>query len=347
MNVSHAMRRLTLVLLLLAIALAASDLLVSAVSVVLLILAGVLFGIFLNGLSRFIPLPYRWSYVIVITVLVLLIALAIFYMGSQIGQQLAQLSDQLQSASQQFIDRLKQYEWGRQSLADSSQLQEMVTGGGGAVFSQVMQGMGWLIWGMTGMLVIFFVGLYVAYDPDLYKGGIIKLITRAHRPRAEEVLGTLRRSLGRWIAARIFSMSVVGILTAIGLWMLGVPLPIPLGIVAALLTFIPNVGPVLATLPQALLASQVGTNTILFVILFNIGLQTVESYLLSPIVERYEVTLPPALTIFVQLLMSVLFGVIGIMMAAPLTVAAMVLVQMLYVRDTLDDPHPGELVEQN
>jgi predicted PurR-regulated permease PerM len=138
-------------------------------------------------------------------------------------------------------------------------------------------------------------------------------------------------------------MSIVGILTSLGLWLLGVPLPITLGFVAAFLTFIPNLGPLLAAVPQALLALNVGPQTVVYVLIFNLVLQGVESYLFTPIIQRHEVTLPPILTIAAQLLMGVLFGIIGVMMAAPLVVATMVIVQMLYVHDYLGDEHPGEL----
>lgn len=124
------------------------------------------------------------------------------------------------------------------------------------------------------------------------------------------------------------------------------PLPVTLGVVAALLTFIPNIGPLLAAVPQVLLAFQVGTDTVLYVILLNMALQFVESYLITPLVQYYEVSLPPALTISLQLLLGVSLGVIGLVVAAPLLVVALVLVQMLYIRRTLEDPKPGRVVER-
>ena len=131
-------------------------------------------------------------------------------------------------------------------------------------------------------------------------------------------------------------MAIIGSLTAISLSLLGVPLPISLGIIAALLTFIPNIGPILATIPQALLAVEVGLNTVLYVIVLNVALQTFESYLITPIIQRYTVTLPPVVTIFAQLVMGVIVGIIGIIMAAPLATAIMVVIQMLYVHDRLE-----------
>jgi predicted PurR-regulated permease PerM len=118
-------------------------------------------------------------------------------------------------------------------------------------------------------------------------------------------------------------------------------------VVAACLTFIPNIGPLLAAVPQFLLALNVGTSTAMYVIVLNIVLQAVESYLITPIVQRRQVTLPPILTIAAQLVMGAVAGVVGIMMAAPLVVVTMVLVQMLYIQDELGDSHSGQLTDSS
>ncbi len=193
--------------------------------------------------------------------------------------------------------------------------------------------------------MIFFVGLYAAYEPDLYRNGLIKLVPIDRRDRTKEVLNEMRSALGRWLVGRFFSMAIVGIATGIAMWLLGIPLPMSLGVLAALLTFIPNFGPLLAAVPQMLLAVNGGTQTVLYVVLFNVILQTVESYLITPLVQRHEVSLPPILTIAAQLVMGVLVGIIGVMMAAPLVVVAMVLVQMLYVQDRLGDKQSGQLTD--
>jgi predicted PurR-regulated permease PerM len=348
-QISRTLWRLLFAAILAGIALAAANLLVSTLSVVLLTFAGILFGVFLNGISRFVkrhtPLPYLWSYVLVVTVLLLLIAGGFIYLGATVTQQAAQLSEQLQSAANQLMETARQYPWIEDLLSRVSEDGGQLSGQGG-LLPRVMAGAQWVLWGVTGIVVIFFVGLYVAYDPELYETGLVKLVPANRRDHACDVLRTLRSAVASWIVGQFISMSIIGVFTMVGLWLLGVPMAIALGVLAALLTFIPNFGPILATIPQALLALQVGTNTVLYVLLLNVGLQTVESYVVTPIVQRYEATLPPALTIFAQLLMGAVVGVIGVVMAAPLTVASMALVQMLYIRDELGDPEPGELVEE-
>ena len=337
------MKRLLLSLFAVALVLAVSDLFVITVSTLLLIFAGVLFGVFIGGLSgwlaRHTPLSYLWSYLLVVVLLVLAIAAGSYYLGSQVVQQAAQLSQELRSAVQNAMDWLQQYQW-------APDLQSLMNQGGKA-FPGVMAVLRGVSWAVTGAIVIFFVGLYLAFDPDLYATGIVKLIPQDRRGRAIELLGRLRWVLSRWLIGRLFSMVVIGICTAIGLAVLGVPLPVSLGVLAALLTFIPNIGPVLAAVPQALLALKVGMNAVYWVILFNIVLQGIESYLLTPMVQRYEVDLPPALTITVQLIFAATIGLIGVMTAAPLTAATMVAVQMLYIRDKLGDPEPGDLAQRS
>ncbi|MCA9154236.1 MAG: AI-2E family transporter [Planctomycetales bacterium] len=340
--------RIIFVILAIALVLAVAGLLIITLDVLLLVFAGVLFGIFLNGLSGWIadhtPASYRWSYVAVVFLLLVVITSGIYYLGSQFVEQTSSLWAEMQRAADRLTVQLQDYEWARDYLPTVDQFQDQWTSGG--VMPHVMNGLRRLMWAATAVFFVLFVGLYVAFEPDLYRTGIVKLVRPPRRERASEILHKLHQALGRWIIGRLISMSIIGVCTVIGLWLMGVPMPFTLGCLAALLTFIPNIGPVLATLPQALLALQVGTNVVLYVILFNVALQSVESYLITPLVQRYEVTLPPALTIVVQLVMTALLGIVGVFMAAPLTAAVMLLVQSLYIRDTLGDPSPGQLANR-
>lgn len=340
--------RIVLAVLLVALTLAAAGLLVTAVSSILLVGAGILFGVFLHGVSQFIadrtPLPYRGAYVLVVAAIVACVAGGSYWAGAQAVAQVSELVEQLQSGSVLVQEYLEQYPQVRQYVPEVEP--EQVASQAAQALPAVNAGVQWLLWGLTGMVIVFFVGLYVAYEPDLYRTGMIKLAPPEQRRNFGKVLDKLHSVLARWIIGRMLSMTLVGVATAIGLWLLEVPLPITLAVIAALLTFIPNIGPLLAAVPQMLLALQVGTSTVLYVFLFNVALQTVESYLITPLVERRQVTLPPALTIFAQLLMGVLFGAIGIIMAAPLTASIMLLTQTLYIHDRLGDAAPGRLAEK-
>ncbi len=335
------LRWLLLVALAISIVLAIAGLFVVTASVLLLIFAGMVFGVFLNGLSvwlqRFLPIPYIGAYLIVVALLALLMGAGFLYLGSQIAARADELWSQLLSSLEELKGWLAEQSWAERYIPDSSQVQSALTKSSGTLVPGIVSWLSLTGWALTSVLVILFVGLYAAYDPELYRRGLLKLFPFEKRAVANDVLVAIRSDLGRWIVGRFASMAVVGLLTGIGLWVLGVPLPATLGVVAAFLTFIPNIGPLMAAVPQILLALNVGNNVALYVLIFNILLQGVESYLITPIIQRHEVSLPPILLISAQVLMGVTFGVIGIMMAAPLTVVILVLVRTLYVQKTLGD----------
>ncbi len=338
--------QIVLATLLVGLILAVAGLLIQTVTVVLLVFTGVLFAVFLHGITSWItarvPLTYHWTYTLVVALLVAAAVGGSFYMGSQIATHISELSTQLQLSSERLTEQLDQYDWARPYLPNGSQMQNAVSDD---VLPSVWTGVQSTLWAVTGLVVIICVGLYVAYDPSLYINSLVKVVPIPKREHFRDLLRKIGTALGYWILGRLLSMCVVGVLTSIGLWLLDVPLPITLGVLAALLSFIPNIGPILAAVPQALLALQIDTSTVLYVLLLNVALQTIESYLLTPLIQQYELPLPAALAICVQVLMGTLFGLIGVVTAAPLAAATIIAVQVLYIGDYLNDPQPGELDE--
>lgn len=338
------MWRLTLVVLLIGLILAASSLLLPTVRVLLLMFAGFLFGIFLNSLTSILsertPLAYRWSYAVVLGLLFLTASGVFYLMGWRVASKGAQLLKELDRTVTERVNAIERQEWAQDYFGEDGRLHDMVTAGAGYLPELLSMGRT-MIWSVTGIAVILFVGLYSAFDATMYRTGAIELLPKEKRARGREVMENLRAALVRWLAGRIISMVIVGVVTSVGLWLLNVPLPVTLGVVAAILTFIPNIGPVLAAVPQVVLALNVSAATAVYVILFNLALQGVESYLISPLIQRHEANLPPVVAILVQLLMGILFGPIGLVTAAPLAVTVMVCVQMLYVHDRLDDSSAG------
>ncbi len=133
-------------------------------------------------------------------------------------------------------------------------------------------------------------------------------------------------------------MAVNGILTALALWLLGVPLPFMLGLLTGLLNFIPNFGPILAGIPAVLLALSGGPNQAMYVVVLYVVIQNLEGFVLTPLVQRRTVSLPPAVIILSQVLLGVLAGTLGVLLATPLAASVLVLTRMLYVEDTLGEP---------
>jgi predicted PurR-regulated permease PerM len=339
--------RLLISVLFLALILAVADLLIVTGSIVLLVFAGLLFGVLLYGVSNWLAertaFSRNFAYFFVVAALLAIIAAGFFYLGSQIVLRWDKLWTEMIAAVENGQKWLKDQGWSASVLPTQDEVESMVKDADGQILPRMLDGITWLGWGLTGAFVILFVGLYAAYDPGLYKTGVVKLFPLERRPRIAEVTSTLGAAMRRWILGRMMSMTFVGVLTAIGMWFLEVPMYGTLGVLAALLTFIPNIGPLLAAVPQVLLAINSGGNTVLYVIVFNLVLEGVESYLVTPLIQQHEVSLPPIVTIAAQLLSGALLGIIGLMMAAPLVVVLTVLIQMLYIEDRLGDPNPGEL----
>ncbi len=201
---------------------------------------------------------------------------------------------------------------------------------------------GWLTStvGLLGsLLFVGFVALYIAISPDVYRGGVVRLVPRRHRDRADQVLDALARTLRRWLVARLVSMTAVGITTAVGLYMLGVPLPIALGAIAGVLGFIPNIGPIASAIPAVLLAATIGFPHVVYVGMLYLGVNLADGFVLTPIVQKQAVSTPAALVITSQLVFGALSGLLGVTLATPMIACVVVLVRMIYVEDILEAPN--------
>lgn len=190
---------------------------------------------------------------------------------------------------------------------------------------------------VMNFIIVFFIGLYLAIDPGRYRTGLIQLAPIDRRERTEQVLNQLGDTLQWWLIGRMVAMVVIGLLTAVGLWLIGVPLALMLGLLAGILNFIPYLGPILSIVPPLLMVVTEGPTMILYVVFLYVAIQAIESYLLTPIIEQKTVSLPPALALSTQVLMGVLFGGLGVIFASPITAVGLKLVKMLYIGDLPGD----------
>lgn len=185
------------------------------------------------------------------------------------------------------------------------------------------------------IILVLFGAIFLAFQPGLYRAGVAKLVPRDQSGRVEKVLDRTGGALWLWAAGQMVEMVIIGLLTGIGLWLLGVPAPLALGLIAGLLEFIPFAGPILAAIPGILLALTVSPTLALWTALFYLVLQQLEGNLILPLIQRKAVDLPPVVAIFSLLIFGSLFGVIGVLFAVPLAVATLTIVQVLYVKETL------------
>ena len=197
---------------------------------------------------------------------------------------------------------------------------------------------------LANTLLVLAGGVYLAAQPQLYRTGLLQLFARRKRPLIEKAYDECGQALKLWLLGTLVSMAVVGTFTAIGLWLLGVQSWLALGLLAGLLEFVPIIGPIAASIPAVLLAFTESFELALATAALFLVVQQLEGNVLQPIVQRYAVDLPPALLLFSVVAGGTLFGFIGIIFAAPLTVTVFVLVKRLYVREVLhtETPMPHE-----
>lgn len=190
---------------------------------------------------------------------------------------------------------------------------------------------------LANVVILLVVAIYLAATPQLYFNGLVRLFPKERRARARETLGAIGHTLRWWIIGQTIAMTVVGILSFVGLTLLGVPLALALALIAFMTNFVPFIGPIISGVPAVLVAFSDGPQTALWVVLLYTAIQSFEGYVLTPMVQRESVDLPPALTIGAQVMFGVLFGALGVIFATPLAAAGLVAVRMLYVEGVLED----------
>lgn len=190
-----------------------------------------------------------------------------------------------------------------------------------------------------GFMLVLFLAVYIAAEPDLYKRGMLLLVSPPTRQRLEPVLTAIAVKLRRWLGTQALAMLIIGTVTTILLSIIGVRAALPLGIIAGILEFIPNIGPTLSAIPAIVMAFVDSPQKALLVMVVYWGIQFLENNLLIPYLMREQLDLPPALTLMTQVVMAYVFGLMGLFVATPLLAAVFVTVQMLHVQP---DPVPAE-----
>jgi predicted PurR-regulated permease PerM len=309
----------------------------SGSQLLLMVFAGLLFGIFLDTVATWIAgrtgLSHGWSLTLVLLILSGLSVLFAWAAYPALAEQSTALTDQL-SESVQKIKRVME-------KSPISKLAPSETSGPQGLGRSVVSRLGAMVTatmdGIVAAVVIVFVGIYLAAEPSQYRRGLIRLIPPGKRDRAREVMSELGQVLRRWVMARIILMVVNGSLTTIGLWIIGIPLAPILGLIAGLLNFVPNIGPIVAAVPAILIAFTRSLTDAAYTAALYLVLQMADGYVFTPLAQKRAVSLAPALIISFQVLMGLLAGTLGLLLATPLAAALAVTIRRLYVEDALGD----------
>ena len=305
--------------------------------VLLLVLAGILFATFFRAIAETLqsklPINMGFSLALTVFLFVSVCGLTLAALYPRISEQLEVLQTELPKATIQIEDQLNQTtigNWITQQLdiyKDRYQKDsEKVT----LFFSSFFGG-------LADIYIIFFLGIFFTFQPNVYKNGIVLLFPKPKRDRANQVLLTIGYTLKRWMLGKFLSMTVVGILTFIGLAILDIPLALTLGLFAAIITFIPNFGPLISLIPAFLLACTISTEMGIYVCILYGGIQAVESNLITPFIQRKMISLPLAMILIAQVVLGIFTGILGLILAVPVVAIVTVLVKMVYIEDILND----------
>ena len=280
----------------------------------------------------------RLAFALIVLTAITLIAITLWISGPNIAEQFASLQADLPKAIQQLVERATGYGWGRWLLSHwtnysqlSGNLSYALTRVGGMVLSAASL--------LAGLFIVAFLGVYLAAEPEVYLAGVRRATPRRYRPTLEACAFSAVHILRSWLFAQMLSMIAVGTLVTLGLWGLGVPLAGSLGIIAALMTFIPNLGPILSVFPAALLAFAISPGKGLLTVLLFLLVHFLEGNIITPLIQRQIVRLPPALTLTVQLLLAAVAGPLGVALAAPITAATLGVFRVLLPAD----PTPSDI----
>lgn len=300
-------------------------------SVFLLILAGTLIAVFFHGFSNLIhrKLNFKQSLSLALAVIITILFITgiSWLIGAKVQSQIAQLTETLPSTIENAKTQINKNPIGQKIIENvSSPASQAKAKAMASTFFKSTFGV------LGDMYVILFIGIFFTVSPRLYKNGLVKMVPPRGREKAKDIVERLGTNLQKWLKGKLFAMLVVFILTAIGLVVLGIPMWLALALVAGMLNFIPNFGPILAMIPAVLVALLIGPATAGLVAGLYILIQVIESNFITPLVQNKLINIPPALIIIAQLLVGTISGGWGIILATPLMLIVMILVKELYLK---------------
>jgi predicted PurR-regulated permease PerM len=317
-----------------------------------LIFAGMLLGVALNALTtmlgRVVRLPHALRLTIVCLVLATLFSGVVFLGGATIAQQATALSDTIKGqlvGVKAFLERngidTSYFELGSSGAtpaASSTQAAPApapthnlpsagaLASSGGAIVSQTFKLLLGTVSAVGNFFIVLFLGLTFAAQPSVYRNGLLFMAPARHRARATVIVDRISETLERWLIAQIITMFVVFVVTWIGLSIIGIPGSFILGIQAGLLTFIPTVGALIGGLIVVLASLASGWVAAASSLVLFLGVHALESYILTPILQRQALEIPPATLFAFQILLGVVFGIWGLALALPLMAIVKVMV---------------------
>lgn len=300
-------------------------------NVLLLSLVGVLIAVYFHGCAGILNRYFHWNQklclILSVFMNILILGAFFWFIGARLQQQVSELSDTLPATIHKVKTELDN------STIGSKVLNYFNSSGNSEKTKAILRSFFSSSFGiLSDLYIIILLTLFFTASPSLYKKGIIKLMPPKAKDKTKELLDKLKNVLEKWLKGQIIGFFFIAILTGIGLWIMGMPLILTLALIAGILNFVPNFGPIIALIPAALLGLMQGPTTAIIVVCMFTFIQIVQSAVTQPLIQQKMVNIPPALTIISQVAFGLIAGFWGVLLATPIVAMLMTVVDELYVK---------------
>lgn len=299
-------------------------------SLVLLILAGILIAVFFYGfaglIQQYLHLSPKLSIILSVVFNLLLLVAFFWFVGTRLSDQISSLSETLPKTVEQAKSHLNNSALGSKMLdyLQSSGNTQKTVSAARRFFSSSF-GI------VSDLYIVILLGLFFTASPSVYKKGIIHLLPSAAKDKGDALINDIGDVLKKWLKGQIFGFFFITVLSGIGLWIIGMPLILTLALIAGLMNFIPNFGPIIALIPAVLLALTQGPTTAIIIACMYTGIQVIQSAVTQPLIQKKMISIPPALTIIGQVAMGALGGFWGVLLATPIVAILIKIITELYI----------------
>ncbi|MFP4589062.1 MAG: AI-2E family transporter [Candidatus Acetothermia bacterium] len=310
------------------------------IHVFVMLYAGVLFALLLGGLAGFVErwlgLSYRLAIVGVLATILIVSLLGGWFLGNRVSREISLIHEKAPRAQQDMEKMLKNTGWGRTLMSLTEETEKLWSLGSGVAgnltgfFSET-------VGVVVSMGFVIVAGIYISLDPKLYVNGLLQLFPPSRREEVREALESIGKALQKWLVGRFVVMVTVGLLTTIGLLVAGIPGSLALGLLAGLMTFIPFLGPIIAVIPAFLVALIESPMLLVPVAIVFVVVHSIGGYVVTPLIQQRAVSLSPVVLLTAQVVIGLLLGIPGIVIATPLTITLIVIVQKTYIQNYLGD----------
>ncbi len=302
--------------------------------------AGVLLAVLLNGLTELvrkkIDISYRAGVIGVIVTLLVVSVLGGWFMGNRVAREVVVIQEKLPQAEEDLKGLLNNTAWGRSLLSLTEETEKLWSLGSGVIgnltgFFSETAGV------VVSVAFVIVAGVYISLNPEMYVDGFIKLFPPSRRSEVRDTMTSIGTALRRWLVGRLVAMATVGVLTTVGLVVAGIPSSLALGLLAGLMAFVPFLGPIVAVIPAFMVALIENVLLLVPVAIIFIVVHSIGGYVVTPLIQKRAVSLSPVVLLTSQVVIGLLLGIPGLIIATPLTITIIVIIQKTYIQNYLGD----------